>query len=130
MQVVTDKIVSRFVRKCLDFNGNHTTMNLSMQISMISSDELIIAVRTVALNSLQVKLFIDFSAFVSSGDISPNASIWNVFVKSDKVSATANDMISILCGLYLVFDFSVTTRVNPFPNNPTSKNKHARVTME
>ena len=44
-----------------------------------------------------MKLFTDFSAVISMNDISPNALILKVFVKSDKMSATANDMIIILC---------------------------------
>ena len=43
------------------------------------------------------------------------------------MSATAKDMIRILCGLNLVSDFRVTVSVIPFPNNPASRNKHAEV---
>ena len=128
-QAATDIMVSHFVRKCRDFSGNHTTMNISMQISMIFSVELKNDVRYPALNSLQVKLFTNFRAIMSTGDSSPNSLILNVLDSKENVSAMAKDMISILCGLNLVCDSSVTASVIPFPNSPTTKKIHASVTM-
>ena len=64
---------------------------------------------------------------MSISDSSPNALILKTLETNDNVSVTAKDMIRILCGLNLVSDFRVTASVIPFPNNPTSRNKHAKV---
>ena len=55
-QTATDTIVAHLANKCLDSSGNHTAINLSIQISTIISIEPHIDARNLALDSLQVML--------------------------------------------------------------------------